>query len=124
MGMVRSATSFSRNGISDWLVQRVSGVVMAAYFFFIVVWLLGHQGLDYATWQALHHLTSMKVFNTAVLLSVVAHAWVGIWVVLTDYVTERLLGAKATVLRLVFEVLAIGVLAVYTLWGLAIVWGV
>lgn len=124
MGMVRSATSFSRNGISDWLVQRVSGVVMAAYFFFIIAWLLGHQDLDYATWQALHHLTSMKVFNTAVLLSVVAHAWVGIWVVLTDYVTERLLGAKATVLRLVFEVLAIGVLAVYTLWGLAIVWGV
>jgi succinate dehydrogenase / fumarate reductase membrane anchor subunit len=66
----------------------------------------------------------MRIFNTAALLSVVAHAWIGIWVVLTDYVTVRLLGSKATALRLAFEIIAIGVLAIYTLWGLAIVWRV
>lgn len=122
--MVRAVTSFGRSGLSDWLVQRVSGVVIAAYFFFIVGWLVSHKGLDFATWQALHQLTCMKIFNTVTLLSVVAHAWIGIWAVLTDYVTVRLLGSKATVLRLVFEIAAIGLLVVYTLWGLAIVWGV
>ena len=54
----------------------------------------------------------------------VVHAWIGIWVVLTDYVTVRLLGEKATALRLTFEIIAIGVLVAYTLWGLAIVWRV
>ncbi|MBP8030252.1 MAG: succinate dehydrogenase, hydrophobic membrane anchor protein, partial [Pseudomonadales bacterium] len=63
-------------------------------------------------------------FNTVTLLSVVAHAWIGIWAVLTDYITVRLLGPKATALRLVFEISVIGVLVIYALWGLAIVWGV
>ena len=122
--MVRTVTSFGRSGLSDWLLQRVSGVVIAAYFLFMVYWLLAHRGLDYATWLALHQLTCMKIFNTVTLLSVVAHAWIGIWAVLTDYITVRLLGPKATVLRLVLEIAAIGLLVVYTLWGLDIVWGV
>ena len=124
MGMVRAVTSFGRSGLSDWLLQRVSGVVIAAYFLFIVFWLVGHKGVDYATWLALHQMTCMKIFNTVTLLSVVAHAWIGIWAVLTDYITVRLLGPKATVLRLVLEMAAIGLLIVYTLWGLDIVWGV
>ena len=124
MGMVRTVTSFGRSGLSDWLLQRVSGVIIAAYFLFMVCWLSSHKGLDYATWLALHQLTCMKIFNTLTLLSVVIHAWIGIWAVLTDYITVRLLGPKATVLRLVLEVGAIGLLLVYTLWGLDIVWGV
>ncbi|HNI38141.1 MAG TPA: succinate dehydrogenase, hydrophobic membrane anchor protein [Pseudomonadales bacterium] len=124
MVMVRAVTSFGRSGLSDFLLQRVSGVVIAVYFFFVVGWLLTHRGVDYSTWLSLHQLTSMRIFNTAALLSVVAHAWIGIWVVLTDYVTVRLLGAKATALRLSLEIIAIGVLIAYTLWGLAIVWRV
>lgn len=122
--MVRAVTSFGRSGLSDFLLQRVSGVVIAVYFFFVVGWLLTHRGVDYSTWLSLHQLTSMRIFNTAALLSVVAHVWIGIWVVLTDYVTVRLLGAKATALRLSLEIIAIGVLIAYTLWGLAIVWRV
>jgi succinate dehydrogenase / fumarate reductase membrane anchor subunit len=122
--MVTTVTSFGRSGLSDWLIQRISGVVIAVYFFFIVGWLASHSGLDFVTWQALHQQTCMKIFNTVTLLSVVAHAWIGIWAVLTDYITVRLLGAKATVLRLVLEVVVIGLLVIYTLWGLAAVWGV
>lgn len=122
--MVTTVTSFGRSGLSDWLIQRISGVVIAVYFFFIVGWLACHSGLDFVTWQGLHQQTCMKIFNTVTLMSVVAHAWIGIWAVLTDYITVRLLGAKATVLRLVLEVGVIGLLVVYTLWGLAAVWGV
>ncbi len=121
--MVRAVTSFGRSGLSDWLLQRVSGVIIAAYFVFIVGYLATHN-VDYPTWLALHQITCMKIFNTVTLLSVVAHAWIGIWAVLTDYITVRLLGPKATVLRLVLEIAAIGLLVVYTLWGLDIVWGV
>lgn len=124
MGMVRMATSLGNNGISDWLIQRISGVIITVYFLFLVGWLAGHKGVDFATWQALHQLTCMKIFNTLTLLSIVAHSWIGIWAVLTDYITVRLLGPKATVLRLVLEVGAIGLLVVYALWGLAIIWGV
>jgi succinate dehydrogenase / fumarate reductase membrane anchor subunit len=122
--MVSSVTSFGRSGLSDWLIQRVSGVIIAAYFFFMIYWLVGHKGVDYPTWLALHQLTCMKIFNSLTLASIVAHSWIGIWGVLTDYITVRMLGAKATVLRLVLEIGAIGLLVVYAIWGLAIIWGV
>jgi len=122
--MVRTVTSFGRSGLSDWLLQRISGVIIAAYFLFMVCWLAMQDGLDYPTWLALHQTTCMQIFNTVTLLSVVIHAWIGIWAVLTDYVTVRLLGPKATAMRLVLEVAAIGLLVVYTLWGLDMVWGV
>ena len=37
---MKSATSFSRSGTSDWIAQRVSAVILAVYFVVIVGWLL------------------------------------------------------------------------------------
>ena len=39
-------------GWRDWLVQRVSAVVMAAYTVLILFLLLWFGGLDYAAWKA------------------------------------------------------------------------
>jgi hypothetical protein len=39
-GVMKSATSFSRSGVSDWIAQRVSAVILAVYFVVIVGWLL------------------------------------------------------------------------------------
>jgi succinate dehydrogenase / fumarate reductase membrane anchor subunit len=36
---MKSATSFSRSGVSDWILQRVSAVILAVYFVVIVGWL-------------------------------------------------------------------------------------
>ena len=46
MGMITNVTSFSRSGLSDWLLQRVTAVVMAAYTVFITAYLLFNSGLD------------------------------------------------------------------------------
>ena len=37
--MVTTVTSFGRSGLSDWLVQRVSAIILGAYSIFIVVYL-------------------------------------------------------------------------------------
>ncbi|HAN68665.1 MAG TPA: succinate dehydrogenase, hydrophobic membrane anchor protein, partial [Halieaceae bacterium] len=44
--MVTAVTSFGRSGTADWLVQRVSGVILLAYFLFIG-WVVV-SGVDYA----------------------------------------------------------------------------
>jgi succinate dehydrogenase cytochrome b556 subunit len=46
-----SATSFSRSGVADWLAQRVSAYVLAAYFVVIVGYLLCNPDLEYAQWK-------------------------------------------------------------------------
>ena len=124
MGMITNVTSFSRSGLSDWLLQRVTAVVMATYTVFITAYLLFNSGLEYSQWLGLHSHIAMKIFNVLTVLSIAVHAWIGLWAVLTDYVTERLLGPKATVLRIFLQLGMITVTLVYVIWALDIVWGI
>ena len=49
--MVANATSFSRSGLSDWIIQRFSAVILAAYTLFILAVLGATPELDYESWQ-------------------------------------------------------------------------
>lgn len=122
--MITNITSFSRSGLSDWLLQRVTAVVMAAYAIFITSYLLFTPNLEYSQWVALNSNFCMKTFNVLTVLSIAIHAWIGLWAVLTDYVTVRLLGPKATPLRIFLQLGMIAVTLVYVIWALDIVWGI
>lgn len=121
--MVTAVTSFGRSGLYDWLIQRVSAVALAAYSVFIVAYLLLNPGLDYAQWSNLFNQLWMRVFSLVALISFLAHAWIGLWSVLSDYLTNRLLGAKATWMRLVCQVALGLVTTTYLVWGIEIFWG-
>ncbi|GAB3380461.1 succinate dehydrogenase, hydrophobic membrane anchor protein [Spongiibacter taiwanensis] len=122
--MVKAVTSFGRSGVADWLIQRVSGVVLLAYLIVVGGYLvMNGSGLDYATWKGFFDSTFMKVFSTAAVLSVVSHAWIGLWAVSTDYLTERLMGGRGLVLRLAFQAASAVVLFTYLVWGMKILWG-
>jgi succinate dehydrogenase / fumarate reductase, membrane anchor subunit len=129
--MVKAVTSLSRSGVSDWLIQRVSAVILLAYIISLVSFFACNPDMDYWQLKAFFARTSVQAFSTLALLSAVAHAWIGLWSVLTDYVTARFfklelgieLGDKATVLRLVLTIAMILLMVVYTLWGLKIIWG-
>lgn len=116
MKMVNSVTNLGRNGIKDWIIQRCSAVVLAAYAIFLFCFILSHGPLHYATWQALFACVWMKWFTLLALLSLIAHAWVGIWTILTDYVHC----AYARSALLVIFVLAF---FWYLLWVIHILWG-
>ena len=118
--MVTSVTSFSRTGLSDWLIQRVTSVILLAYFIFVAFQLGG--SVDYTSWRELFDQTWVKVFTLLAALSLAAHSWIGLWSVFTDYLTERMLGAAGNVLRLVCQLFASLALLVYVIWAVVIVW--
>ena len=121
--MVTAATSFGRNGVSDFLIQRFSAIVLAVYTIFIVAYLAANPGLTYEQWLGLHSQMWMKIFSLTALLSMAAHGWIGLWGILTDYVTERMMGGKALLLRmLILSVFAVVTFA-YVVWCIDIVWG-
>ncbi|MGD9660798.1 MAG: succinate dehydrogenase, hydrophobic membrane anchor protein [Porticoccaceae bacterium] len=122
--MVTNVTSFGRSGLSDWLVQRATAIVMAAYSVFLVVYLLLNPDLDYQQWKELNQGFLMRLFSLAAILSIAAHAWIGLWAVLTDYITVRLLGPKATALRVVLQFGMITVTLAYVVWAIDILWGI
>ncbi len=121
--MVTSVTSFGRSGLYDWLIQRVGGVIMAAYVVFLAVYIATNPELTYEQWADLYSQLWVRVFSLATLLSFIAHAWIGLWAVLTDYLTERLMGSKATVLRVFAQIVLGGVSLTYLVWGIEILWG-
>ncbi len=121
--MVTSVTSFGRSGLYDWLIQRVGAVVMASYVIFLVAYILLNPELTYEQWHALFGQLWMRVFSLVTLFSFISHAWIGLWSVLTDYLTDRLLGGKATVLRIFAQMVLGGVSVTYLIWGIEILWG-
>ena len=97
--MVTAVTNLGRSGLYDWLMQRVSGVILLAYFLCLGAFLVSNPDISYAQWRELFSATGMRVFSIAALLSLAMHAWIGLWCTLTDYVTTRMMGASANLLR-------------------------
>ena len=122
--MVTSVTNLGRSGLFDWLVQRFSAVILAAYMLYILGSLLLTPGMDYAHWKALFDSNPMRMFSLVTLLALCAHAWIGMWTVSTDYLTELQFGARATFIRLLFQAGCALLTVVYLLWGIQIFWGV
>jgi succinate dehydrogenase / fumarate reductase membrane anchor subunit len=122
--MVTNVTSLGRSGLSDWLIARVSAYVMTAYLIFIVGYLMLTPDLKYTQWAALNSSLPMRMFSLLTILSIAAHAWIGMWCVLTDYITVRLIGPKATALRIIFQLGMIAITLLYVIWAIDILWGI
>lgn len=123
VGMVTPVTSLSRSGVSDWLIQRVSAIVLTVYTLFLVIYLVLNPGMTYEQWGGLFGQLWMRIFSLLALLSFITHAWIGLWSVITDYLTDRVLGSKGTALRLIVQGILAVVAVTYLVWGIEILWG-
>jgi len=103
-------------GLTDWLVQRLSAVVMAVYTLVLVAVAGYHGGIDYAFWQALFANSAFRIGTFLFGLALFWHAWVGMRDIWMDYV-------KPTALRLTLELLTILALLGYAGWLIDILWG-
>ena len=115
--MINTITSLTNSALKDWLVQRVTAVIITAY---ILCWLwLGCtlvEELSYDVWVELFSMPWLRYFSVLFLLSLIAHAWVGMWTVYTDYI-------KGAILRLVVQVVTIVAMLSFVIWGIFILWG-
>jgi len=103
-------------GWRDWLVQRVTAVVMALYTLLVLGLLLWFGGLDVAAWKGAFGNEAFRIATFVFMVSLLWHAWVGVRNILMDYV-------KPVGLRLSLQVLVIGALVGYAGWAIQILWG-
>ncbi len=116
MDMVKSITSFSSNGLRDWLLQRITAVILGVFFLVVLGFFVANPNPTYQCWYALFDCNAMKLLTIFALLSMVMHGWIGLWIVLTDYV-------KPKGLRLVLQIAIILTLIALLVWGIQILWG-
>ena len=121
--MVTSVTSFGRSGLSDWVLQRVSAVVLAAYTLCVLGFFVTTDRLDHNALAGFFGSLPLKFFTTLAVLSLAVHAWIGMWTVGTDYVRRHYFGRVHTVFLAAYQVVCLAAIFVYVLWPLSVVWG-
>jgi len=104
-------------GTRDWLVQRVSALVMLLYTILFLAIILWNGGVDYTLWRAIFASSAFKLLTFVVMLSLLWHAWVGARDIWMDYI-------KPVGLRLALEALTVLALVAYAGWTIQILWGV
>jgi succinate dehydrogenase / fumarate reductase, membrane anchor subunit len=102
-------------GLRDWLVQRVTAVIMAVYSVIAVVVLVFNKDISYAIWRDLFSQGWMRVATLLFAASLAWHAWVGMRNICMDYI-------KPEGLRLSLQVGILIVIASYLGWTIQILW--
>lgn len=115
--MVKSVLSVYRQGLREWIIQRVTAVILAIYSISLMTYLLCNADLSYAEWRNLFANEWVKIASVIFLLALLYHAWIGVWTIFTDYV-------KPFVLRAILNCLVLLMFAVTFLWGVQILWSV
>lgn len=109
--MLNLSTALGRNGFQDWILQRVTAIILAAYtLFWLTYWLLQPE-IDFGTWYKLFKNVFVSYATILALLSLIVHAWIGMWVVMTDYI-------KISWLRFLTEIAVFMVLLFDLIWGI------
>ncbi|WP_199608668.1 succinate dehydrogenase, hydrophobic membrane anchor protein [Flocculibacter collagenilyticus] len=115
--MLLNQASLKRNGVQDFVSLRATAVVLTLYTIFIVGFFLTTPTVTYENWSGLFSNILVKAFTLLALASIMIHARIGLWQVLTDYVESA---ALRNVLSFLVSVVAFGFVAV----GLFVLWGV
>lgn len=110
-----SVTSLSGEGLRDWLVQRLTSIILGIYILFLLAFIFFNPNMVFPDWRDFFANPWVQVFSVLFLLSLVAHAWVGMWTIATDYI-------KITWLRVFFEAIVILALFCYLIWGIYILY--
>jgi succinate dehydrogenase / fumarate reductase membrane anchor subunit len=115
--MVNNIATVGRNGVHDFILIRASAIILTLYTLLIAGFFVVTPDVTYDAWHSFFGLMSVKIATLLAVLSVVIHAWIGIWQVLSDYIKPAFLRGS---LQFFFSVTLLAYLAA----GFLIVWGV
>ncbi len=102
-------------GLKDWLAQRITALVMAAYSLVVFAAALGGALSSRESWQMFMANGVIRFASFLFVISLCYHAWVGIRDIWMDYV-------NSTAVRLTLHVLTILALVGYAGWAIQIIW--
>ena len=114
-GSKRSVTG-AHYGLRDWLVQRLTAIILAVFTLIVLAQVLFSQGaIGYDLWAGIFSSQWMKVLTFATIVALAWHAWVGVRNVWMDYV-------RPDGLRLLFYMVTLVWLVGCTGWAVQVLW--
>ncbi|MGB1271345.1 MAG: succinate dehydrogenase, hydrophobic membrane anchor protein, partial [Endozoicomonas sp.] len=61
--MVTNITNLSRSGLYDWMLQRLTAIILGAYTLFLLGYIVTNPGLGYEQWATLFDQTWVRIFS-------------------------------------------------------------
>ncbi|MDR2154167.1 MAG: succinate dehydrogenase, hydrophobic membrane anchor protein [Burkholderiaceae bacterium] len=114
----KRTVSGAHYGVRDWLAQRLSGALMAAFTLIVLAQMIFSNGpMDYGKWAGIFAAQWMKALTFAVIVALIWHAWVGMRDIWMDYVRPLAPRLALQFLTIVWLV-GCGGWAVQVLWRL------
>jgi succinate dehydrogenase / fumarate reductase, membrane anchor subunit len=101
--------------LCSWLVQRASAVYMLLFIVFLLIHFIVDPPHSYAAWHAWMTSPGVSVVSGVFFAALLAHAWIGLRVVMMDYVHPVALHIGLLAL-LGFGLIAMAVWVVRILW--------
>ena len=101
--------------LGSWLVQRASAIYMLMFMVFLLVHFIFNPPHSYLAWHAWMTSFDVSIVTDVFFAALLVHAWIGIRVVLMDYV-------HAIALRVGLLILLGFGLAILGAWVIRILW--
>lgn len=120
--MVTNASSPGRRGLFDFLVQRVSAVILALFALCVGGWFAVNPGAGHSELAGYLGTPVMLAFASLAVASLIAHTWIGMWMIGTDYLRPHYFGRVARGVRLACQVGVGLVLMAYGAWAITVIW--
>ncbi len=112
--MVKRIVTGAHYGLRDWLVQRLSAVVMLVFTVVAGLRIVAAEP-GYEGWSGVFEPDWMRVALFVFLLSVLYHAWIGVRDIYMDYI-------QPVSIRLTLHTLTVLALVAYAGWVFELVW--
>ena len=115
-------------GLIIWNFQRYSSVFILIYLVYIVGFIFS-KDFNFFSWSDFFLSFEMRIYTSIVFLTIMIHAFIGLWTVGTDYLTKRTLGFlnkpfsnKADIFRKIYSCIYVLLGIIYLAVVLYIIW--
>jgi succinate dehydrogenase / fumarate reductase, membrane anchor subunit len=114
--MTLSSHTKSAHALHDWLAQRITAGVMAAFTLIVLAQVIFNKGtMGYEKWAGIFAPHWMKLLSLVVILALAYHVWLGMREIYMDYVKPVSLRLSLQVFTIVWLVGCVG-------WAIQVLW--
>jgi succinate dehydrogenase / fumarate reductase membrane anchor subunit len=114
--MTISSHTKSAHALRDWLAQRITAGVMAAFTLIVLAQVVFNNGtMGYEKWAGIFAPHWMKLLTLVVVLALTYHVWLGMREIYTDYIKPVWLRLSLQVFTMVWLVGCVG-------WAIQVLW--
>ncbi|MYD42584.1 MAG: succinate dehydrogenase, hydrophobic membrane anchor protein [Gammaproteobacteria bacterium] len=110
----------AKRGLIDFILQRLTAVVLGIYVIHLTLVFALNGDMDYTAWRSYFNSGYSLLLASLTIVCVVLHGWIGMWTIGTDYLIGSPIKRAA---RVIYQLIVVFILAAYLVFSMMLIWG-